>query len=102
MSNAKPATGTMAIEHYKRRVSGDDMGIAGCACRGCAWYRLAAPKCDSAEKRAQLREEVMEHSREAWRFFDAAARRRNVTERNEQVAEPFRALLNSLTKGMAA
>ncbi len=40
----KPATGTMAIEHYKRRVSGDDMSIAGCACRGCIWYRLAAPK----------------------------------------------------------
>ncbi len=43
MSNNKP-TGTMAIEHYKRRVLKDDMGIAGCACRGCLWYRLAAPK----------------------------------------------------------
>lgn len=62
----KPVTGTMAIEHYKRRVSGDDMGIAGCACRGCTWHRLAAPK-----------------------------------PRNEQVAEPFRSFLNTIS-GSAA
>lgn len=36
--------GTMAVRHYKRRRAGDDIGIAGCACRGCTWYRIAAPK----------------------------------------------------------
>ena len=61
MNNIKPVTGTMAIEHYKRRVAGDDTGIAGCACRGCTWHRLAAPK------------------------------------RNAHVAEPFRALINSIS-----
>lgn len=89
----------MAIEHYKRRVLKDDTGIAGCACRGCLWYRkLREPVCDSAAERARLREAAMEQSREVWRFFDAAAaRRREVVARNAQVAEPFRSVLNSIS-----
>lgn len=41
----------MHVQHYKARLAGNDLSIAGCGCRGCmlAWQKLIDRKADALE-----------------------------------------------------